>query len=56
MGGDVIPECDSQKHLGILHTVYSTSIHRTVERCSAGRSAFFALNAVGSVLVQGEEL
>ena len=48
VGGDVIPECDSQKHLGILHTVYSTSIHRTVERCSAGRSAFFALNAVGS--------
>ena len=46
--GNIIPERDSQKHLGVLRTVHSTSVHRTVERCAAGRSAFFALNSVGS--------
>ena len=48
IGSDIIQEHDMQKHLGILHTVFPSSVHRTVERCSAGRSAFFALNAVGS--------
>ena len=46
--GETVPESDSQKHLGILYTVFSSSVHRTVERCSAGRSAFYALNGVGS--------
>ena len=46
--GATIPECDTQKHLGILRTVHTTSLHRTVERCTAGRSAFYALNSVGS--------
>ena len=46
--GETVPESDSQKHLGILHTVFSSSVHQTVERCSAGRSAFYALNGVGS--------
>ena len=46
--GETVPESDSQKNLGILYTVFSSSVHRTVERCSAGRSAFYALNGVGS--------
>ena len=43
-----IPECDKHHHLGILLSVLPTSIHRTNERCSAGRSSFFAFNAVGA--------
>ena len=43
-----IPEADKQHHLGVLRTVYPTSVQRTVERCSAGRGAFFALNVVGT--------
>ena len=43
--GDPIPEKDTQHHLGILRSV---SPQRTSERCSAGRSAFFGLNAIGS--------
>ena len=39
---------DHQHHLGILRSVLNLTIHRTNERCSAARSAFFALNAVGS--------
>ena len=47
--GETVPESDSQKHLGILYTVFSSSVHRTAERCSAGRSALCALkNRVGS--------
>ena len=37
------PECDSQHHLGILRTVTSSSVLRTTERCSSGRSAFFCI-------------
>ena len=48
LGVTEITECDEQLHLGVLRTVHSTSIHRTNRSCSAGRSAFFALNAVGS--------
>ena len=48
LGGQTIQKVDEQHHLGILRTVYSTSIHRTAERCTPGRSAFFALNSVGS--------
>ena len=43
-----IPEADKQHHLGVLRTVYPTSVQRTVERCSAGRGAFFSLNVVGT--------
>ena len=46
--GTPIPEKDEQKHLGILHSVSFSTVARTVERCSDGRSAFFALNAIGS--------
>ena len=46
--GAPIPEKDEQKHLGILHSVSFSTVARTVERCSAGRSAFFALNTIGS--------
>ena len=48
LGGQTIQKVDEQHHLGILRTVYSTSIHRTAERCTPGRSAFFALSSVGS--------
>ena len=43
-----VQEVDEQKHLGILRPVFNCSVHNTNERCSAGRSAFYALNAVGS--------
>ena len=33
---------------GILRSVLPSSVHRTTEQCSSARSAFFALNAVGS--------
>ena len=49
LGDHNIQEVDEQHHLGILRTVYSTSVHRTTERCTSGRSAFFfALNSVGT--------
>ena len=32
----------------ILRTVHPSTIHRTMERCTSGRSTFFALNSVGS--------
>ena len=34
--------------LGYLRTVHPFTIHRTLERCTSGRSAFLALNSVGS--------
>ena len=43
-----IPEKDTHKHLGILRTVSQSNLPRIIKRCKAGRSAFFALNAVGS--------
>ena len=47
--GDVaISEVDETHHLGILRSVSSSTVDRTNERASAARSAFFALNAVGS--------
>ena len=41
-------EADEVHHLGILRTVSLSTISRTTERCTAGRSGFFALNNVGS--------
>ena len=46
--GDPLPEKDTQHHLGILRSVSPSTAQRTSERCSAGRSAFFGLNAIGS--------
>ena len=46
--GDPIPEKDTQHHLGILRSVSPSTAQRTSERCSAGRSTFFGLNAIGS--------
>ena len=44
---DSVQEVDKQKDLGILRSIFNSSVHNTNERCSAGRSAFYALNAVG---------
>lgn len=33
LGDQATKEVDEQHHLGILRTVYATSVHRTVERC-----------------------
>ena len=41
-------EVDEVHHLGILRSVSFSTLSRTTERSTAGRSAFFALNAVGS--------
>ena len=46
--GFAVQEQDNQKHLDILQSVSFSTVTRTVERCSAGRSAFYALNAIGS--------
>ena len=43
LGSQVITECDEIKHLGILHTVHPSSLVWTLDRCSAGRSAFYSL-------------
>ena len=48
IGGSPIPEVDELHYMGVLQTVHFTTVYRTVERCSAGRSSFFALNVVGS--------
>ena len=39
---------DEIHHLGILRTVAASTVARTNERASACRSAFFALNSIGS--------
>ncbi len=48
IGDAVLNEVNEQHHLGILRTVFNSTIHRTNERATAGRSAFYALNSVGS--------
>ena len=48
INNSIIPECDEHHHLGILRSVLPSSIYRTTERCSAGRSSFYTLNTVGS--------
>ena len=48
IGQEEISETDEQHHLGILRTVFTSTIHRTSERCTAARSSFFALNSIGS--------
>ena len=48
LGSHTVLEVDEQHHLGILRTVFNSTVHNTNERCSAGRSVFYALNAVGS--------
>ena len=46
--GSLIQEKNEQKHLGILHSVSFSTVTRTVEHCSSGKTAFFSLNAIGS--------
>ena len=46
--GCVIKEVDEYKHLGILRTVGNSTVVRTGERATSARSAFFALNSVGT--------
>ena len=48
LGAESIKEVDEQHHLGILCTVHSTNIFCTIERCTSGWSAFFALSSIGS--------
>ena len=48
VGGEEISETDEQHHMGILRTVFTSTIHRTTERCTAARSSFFALNSIAS--------
>ena len=48
LAGQQLQEVDEHHHLGILRSVHYSTLARTSERCAAGRSAFFALNAVGS--------
>ncbi len=43
-----IKEDDKTHHLGILRSVTASTVSRTNERISRGRSSFFALNAVGA--------
>ena len=48
IGSEEISETDEQHHLGILHTVFTSTIHRTSEKCTTARSSFFALNSIDS--------
>ena len=48
LGDDPISETDEQHHLGILRDVYNSTIHRTNERCSAARSAYYSLNSIST--------
>ena len=43
-----VKEADEVRHLGILHSVHVTTVHRTNDRASPGRSAFFGLNALSA--------
>lgn len=45
LGNSIVCETDEQHHLRILR---SSTVHRTNKRATAARSAFFALNVVGS--------
>ena len=47
LNGTVIQEANEYHHLGVLRTVNPSSFPRTSERCTSGRSAFYALNGVG---------
>ena len=47
-GNTSILEHDEINHLGILRTVHNSTISRTNRRATAGRSAFFSLNAIGA--------
>ena len=48
LGGQPVIEVDEQHHQGIITSVFNTTVHNTSERCSSCRSAFYALNSVGS--------
>ena len=48
LGEAPLKEVDEIHHLGILRTVAVSTVARTNERASACRSAFFALNSIGS--------
>ena len=45
---ETIQEADSYSHLGILRLVTTSGLAKISNRCSAGRSAFFALNSIGA--------
>ena len=48
LGNEEVEEADKVHHLGILRMVFLSTISPTIEQCTAGRSAFFALNSMGS--------
>ena len=48
LAGQQLQEVDEHHHLGILRPLHYSTLACTSERCASGRSAFFALNAVGS--------
>ena len=48
LAGQKLQEVDEHHHLGILRSVRYSTLSHTSERCAAARSAFSALNAVGS--------
>ena len=50
LGSEKMQEADEAHHLGILRSVSFSTMSSTTERSTAGRSAFFTLNAVGSRL------
>ena len=48
VGSNIIPEADTYTHLGILRSVHHSNAKQVSGRCASGRSAFYALNSVGS--------
>ena len=46
---NIVPLIPASHHLGILRSVFNSTISRTAECSVVGWSAFFALNAIGSI-------
>jgi hypothetical protein len=48
IGGEVVSEADSAKHLGILLSVTSSTLNHTVKSVTSARGAFYALTPFGA--------
>ena len=48
LGLDIVPESDTVRHLGSSTHCWNILHNKTMERASSARSAFFALNSLGT--------
>lgn len=47
IGGEAIPEVDSVKHLGVILSVNSTTLHHTLKSVTSAQAAFYAVTPCG---------